>query len=239
MENDPTSDELVPAVADPTPVSEGQLPVPAQSPFYRAVNRARYQRQDLINEIQRATGRKLVCYVSETAAVTRDDVVPLMDTLHRVEVGSSVDFLLHTSGGDVDAADKIVRLLQRRVGGAKPPRSPKKVDRRECVATSDPHATHGVDDVLARSRRQVHNPDRNRLRDVAQVLLPLEVAEPSQSLGGALDGVGDKQLARFRNRRDSSGNVDGRPIEVTLVLDRRAVMRPRSQPWELMLGLGR
>lgn len=96
--------------------AEGQLPVPVQSPFYRAVNRARYQRQDLINAIQQATGRKLVCYVSETAAVTRDDVVPLMDTLHRVEVGTSVDFLLHTSGGDVDAADKIVRLLQRRVG---------------------------------------------------------------------------------------------------------------------------
>lgn len=39
-----------------------------------------------------------------------------MDLLHRVPVGASIDFLLHTTGGDIDAADKIVRILRRRVG---------------------------------------------------------------------------------------------------------------------------
>jgi hypothetical protein len=92
------------------------LPIPKQTPFYRAVNRDRYQRQDLINEIQQQTGRKLISYIAESAALTRDDVVPLMDLLHRVPVGSSIDFMLHTLGGDIDAADKIVRILQKRVG---------------------------------------------------------------------------------------------------------------------------
>jgi hypothetical protein len=94
----------------------GGLPIPKQTPFYRAVNRGRYQRQDLINEIQQQTGRKLICYIAESAALTRDDVVPLMDLLHRVPVGSSIDLLLHTLGGDIDAADKMVRILQKRVG---------------------------------------------------------------------------------------------------------------------------
>ena len=94
----------------------GSLPVAKQTPLYRAVHRSRYQRQELIGAIQNFTGRKFISYVSESAALTRDDVVPIMDLLHRVPVGSSLDLMLHTPGGDIDAADKIVRILQRRVG---------------------------------------------------------------------------------------------------------------------------
>ena len=83
------------------------LAVPPQTPLYRAFNVSRYGRQDAIKAIQEATGRKLVCYVAEpTGALTRDDVMPLMDLLHRVPIGANVDFLLHTSGGDIDAAEK-------------------------------------------------------------------------------------------------------------------------------------
>lgn len=92
------------------------IPIPKQTPFYRAVHRSRYQRQELIGSIQNLTGRNLISYVSESAALTRDDVVPIMDLLHRIPVESSIDFMLHTPGGDIDAADKIVRILQRRVG---------------------------------------------------------------------------------------------------------------------------
>lgn len=94
------------------------IPVPKQTPLFRAVNRARYQRQELINEIEQRTNRKLISYVSESAPMTGDDVVPLMDLLHTIPVGTSIDFLLHTLGGDIDAADKMVRILQRRVGAA-------------------------------------------------------------------------------------------------------------------------
>jgi hypothetical protein len=94
----------------------GGLPIPKQTPFFRALNRARYHRQDLINEIQQRTNRKVISYVAESAALTADDVVPLMDLLHTAPVGTSIDFVLHTLGGDVDAADKMVRILRRRVG---------------------------------------------------------------------------------------------------------------------------
>jgi Serine dehydrogenase proteinase len=93
-----------------------ELPIPKQTPFYRAANRGRYQRQEMIAEIQAVTGRKLISYVAESAALTRDDVLPLMDVLHRIPTGSHIDFLLHTTGGDIDAADKIVRILRKRVG---------------------------------------------------------------------------------------------------------------------------
>ncbi|MHB1509997.1 MAG: SDH family Clp fold serine proteinase [Acidimicrobiales bacterium] len=41
---------------------------------------------------------------------------PSWDLLHKAETGTDLDFLIHTPGGDVDAADKIVRILRKRVG---------------------------------------------------------------------------------------------------------------------------
>lgn len=92
------------------------LVVPPQSPFFRAINLARYRRQELIKAIQKSGQPKLICYVSETAPLVREDVMPLMDLLHEVPMGTSIDFLLNTPGGDVGAADKIARILRRRVG---------------------------------------------------------------------------------------------------------------------------
>jgi hypothetical protein len=117
MMSDPASAGRESAQEDPSDDIQGQagLPAPPQTSLFRAFNRARYHRQDLIGQVQQHTGRKLISYVSEQT-LTVDDVVPLMDLLHRVPVGSSIDFLLHTQGGDIDAADKIVRILQRRVG---------------------------------------------------------------------------------------------------------------------------
>ncbi len=96
--------------------ADGALKIPPQTPFFRAANLARYRRQEQIKAIQTHTHRRLICYVSESAPLVRDDVVPLMDLLHQVPVGTDIDFLLNTSGGDVGAADKIARILRRRVG---------------------------------------------------------------------------------------------------------------------------
>lgn len=114
IDEPPTSDE--PAGGEPaTPA--GGLEVPPQTPLFRAVNLARYRRQELIKAVQAHTNRKLITYVADlSAALTREDAVPLMDLLHQVEPGTNIDFLLHTPGGDVDAADKMVRILRKRVG---------------------------------------------------------------------------------------------------------------------------
>lgn len=93
------------------------LPQPTQTPLFRATQASRYRRQDAIRDIEAATGRKLICYVSGPAGyVDRDDVLPLTDLLYRIEPGEQLDLVLHTMGGDVDAAEKIAGLLLKAVG---------------------------------------------------------------------------------------------------------------------------
>jgi hypothetical protein len=93
------------------------LPQPPQTPLYRATQSARYQRQEQIRAIEDATGRTLICYVSGNAGIIeRDDVLPLTDLLYQVQPGAKLDLMLHTLGGDVDAAEKIAGLLLKAVG---------------------------------------------------------------------------------------------------------------------------
>jgi len=96
--------------------NEQPLPQPSQTPLFRATQSARYRRQEYIREIEAATGRTLICYVSGAAAyVERDDVLALTDLLYKVKPGTKLDLMLHTMGGDVDAAEKIAGLLLKAV----------------------------------------------------------------------------------------------------------------------------
>ena len=90
-----------------------------RTPLYRAFHAARYQRQETIGRIQVLTGRRLVCYVSGSKCqVDWDDTMPFLDLLHKVKPGESFDLLLHTPGGNLDAAEKIIRLAREKVGKA-------------------------------------------------------------------------------------------------------------------------
>src|SRR6185369_6516952 len=85
--------------------------------LFQAVNAARYQRQSLIRQIQEQTGRPLVCYVAGIAAsLTRDDTLGFADLLHNVPANGPLDLLLHTPGGDIDAAEKLMWMVRARVG---------------------------------------------------------------------------------------------------------------------------
>lgn len=100
-----------------TSAEDEVLPQPTQTPLFRATQAARYRRQDSIREIQEATGRKLICYVSGQAGyINRDDILPLADLLRSAKPGVKLDLMLHTLGGDVDAAEKIAGLLLKTVG---------------------------------------------------------------------------------------------------------------------------
>ncbi|MDE0600224.1 MAG: hypothetical protein OXI56_00335 [bacterium] len=91
----------------------------AKTPLFQATHSARYGRQDLIKRIQKATGRRLVCYVSgDGCRIDRDDTVGFVDILHHVPNNENLDLLLHTSGGDVDVAEKLISIVRRRVGTA-------------------------------------------------------------------------------------------------------------------------
>ncbi len=92
-------------------------PTKMRTPMYEAFHAAQYQRQELIRKIEAETSRTLVCYVSGPAsAVDRDDIIGLVELLHNVPQDTNVDLLLHTGGGDIDAAEKFVSLLRRTVG---------------------------------------------------------------------------------------------------------------------------
>lgn len=94
-------------------------PPPRKTPVYQAMHAARYQRQSLIRSIQEQTGTRLLCYVSGKAPVTRDDTLGIVELLHNVPRDTNIDLLLHTTGGDIDAAEKSMSLLRRAVGEGK------------------------------------------------------------------------------------------------------------------------
>ena len=91
----------------------------SRTPLFEANNAARYQRQTIIREIQSRTGRRLLCYVSgNECIINNNDIRPFVDLLHHVRLGERLDLLLHTGGGSGDAAEKLVRMMRRRIGQA-------------------------------------------------------------------------------------------------------------------------
>jgi len=89
-----------------------------KTPLFHAMHAARYQRQAIIRQIQdEITERKLICYVAgSNAQISRDDVLGFNDLLHNIDKGADLDPLLHTPGGDIDAAEKLISMIRTRVG---------------------------------------------------------------------------------------------------------------------------
>ena len=90
-----------------------------RTPFFRASNAERYQRQEIIRQIQEQTNHRLICYVAGSrleCMINQNDTVPFVDLLHNIREGESIDLLLHTIGGSVDAAEKLIRLVRSKVG---------------------------------------------------------------------------------------------------------------------------
>ena len=101
------------------PHSESNSVTDARTPFFRASNAERYQRRDMIRQIQVRTGCRLICYVAGIrleCMINQNDTVPFVDLLHNIREGEDVDLLLHTIGGSVDAAEKLIRLVRSKVG---------------------------------------------------------------------------------------------------------------------------
>ena len=115
------TDQSPPASGDdfaPDPVSGP--PQTTKTPLFEANHAERYQRQTLINQIQDGTNRSLICYVSgRRCMIDENDTMPFVDLLHKVPRDLDVDLLLHTGGGSIDAAEKLMWMLKRHVGPAK------------------------------------------------------------------------------------------------------------------------
>ncbi len=92
-------------------------PTSSKTPMYTAMHAERYQRQALIKKIQERFGSQLLCYVAgKGASIDRDDTIGFVELLHNVDPKKNVDLLLHTSGGDIDAAEKLIHMVRTTVG---------------------------------------------------------------------------------------------------------------------------
>jgi len=105
-----------PAVPPPPTVPQAARLI-TKTPMFAAMHANRYQRQALIREIEARTDAVLICYVSGANCQIEDaDTIGFVELLHNVPAGQPVDLLLHTSGGDVDAAEKLINLVRARQG---------------------------------------------------------------------------------------------------------------------------
>lgn len=125
MDDSQTSTDDGIAVENSRPATAMKLPaVPTQrfskTPAFQAMHALRYKRQELISEIEKLTGHKLICYLAgHIGEISRDDAVFFGDLLHNIPAGHPVDLLLQTPGGDIDAAEKLISMVRNRVGFAK------------------------------------------------------------------------------------------------------------------------
>lgn len=88
-----------------------------KTPMFEALHAGRYHRQELIRRIESLSGARLIAYVSgPDALIERADTAYLNDLLYSVSINESIDLLLHTPGGDIDAAEKLMSILRLRVG---------------------------------------------------------------------------------------------------------------------------
>ncbi|CAN7591224.1 SDH family Clp fold serine proteinase [Acidovorax delafieldii] len=122
-----SSDEAVAKVDGETAlaVTVAEEPVPAtarkfsKTPAFQAMHALRYRRQELISEIEKVTGNKLICYLGgHSGQINRDDAVFFGDLLHNIPANHPVDLLLQTPGGDIDAAEKLFKMIRNRVRSA-------------------------------------------------------------------------------------------------------------------------
>jgi hypothetical protein len=91
---------------------------PAQSPLYYANNRDRYERQNMIKTIEEMTNRRLIVYVSNfnhpNSGITHDDIAPFAEVCFDIQSGEKIDLLIHSPGGDPNAAEQLVNQLLAR-----------------------------------------------------------------------------------------------------------------------------
>lgn len=90
-----------------------------KTPMFHAVHHARYERQALINRIQEERSTTLICFLTgERSMITREDTLGFGDLLDGLPRDEPIDLLLHTYGGDIDAAEKLITMVDNVAGSA-------------------------------------------------------------------------------------------------------------------------
>ncbi len=90
---------------------DGMLQLPPQSPMYHANNVARYDRQALMTAYEEQYDCRLVALVGPIADRS---VALLEDLIYDASPGQDLHVLLHSPGGDGEAAVRLIRSMQAR-----------------------------------------------------------------------------------------------------------------------------
>ena len=60
--------------------------------------------------------RDVICYVAgKLTSIERDDILAFVDLLCRIDPGRDIDLILHSGGGDIDAAEKLISMVRDKV----------------------------------------------------------------------------------------------------------------------------
>jgi hypothetical protein len=96
-------------------MTDHHLNLPKQTPLYHAVHRDRFDRQALIREIEKLTGRRILVYIANLnhpdSAITREDIPPFNELVAALEPDCNVDLIIESPGGDPNAAETLVHTL--------------------------------------------------------------------------------------------------------------------------------
>lgn len=95
------------------------IDLPQQTPLYHALQKERYARQELLQDIERETRRDLIVYIANLqhlgGAIDRNDIMAFGDLLEgKTGANTDLDLLLQSPGGDIDVAEKIVYMCRDR-----------------------------------------------------------------------------------------------------------------------------
>lgn len=115
---------------EPIAGDSGTPPIPTQTPLYYVLHEARYRRQELIRHAQNilaqhlmgepppSTRVKLMVYFADVqhpySAINPEDITPFQEMLIdcRRSEATRAHILIQSSGGDIDAAEKLVMMLR-------------------------------------------------------------------------------------------------------------------------------
>lgn len=92
--------------------------LPSQSPLFWVEQKDRYLRQLLIRDIEEMTGRRFIVYFAnrlEQSEIDSRDALYMAEVLGDLAANDAVDMLIETPGGQTDATEALISVIQNRV----------------------------------------------------------------------------------------------------------------------------
>jgi ClpP class serine protease len=125
-------------------VEEEKTPRRLKTPLFQALHQARYERQARITKIQETTGSKLICFLTgDCAEIGREDTLGFADLLYNLRRNEPIDLLLHSHGGEIDEAEKLITMVHNVAGKA-----PLRVIVPDCAKSAGALMTLGTNTIV-------------------------------------------------------------------------------------------